>query len=112
MTLSKLSNLGPSLTSRATAPAPWVGSPGVLRGYLAISVEQTMLDRPLLRRVSRTNASEFVLNPRRFLERTFAKLLFQHSVNIGCDRFGFINPCLGGDIDPSDVGGRKIVPLD
>src|SRR5260370_39878420 len=49
MTLSKLSNLGPSLTSRATAPAPWVGSPGEFRGYLAISVEQTMLDLPLLR---------------------------------------------------------------
>src|SRR5207245_10301936 len=49
MTLSKLSNLGSSLTRRATAPAPWVDSPGVFTGYLAMSVEQTMLDLPLAR---------------------------------------------------------------
>src|SRR6266581_4932733 len=49
MTLSKLSNLGSSLTKSATAPAPWVDSPGVFSGYLAMSVEQTMLDLPLAR---------------------------------------------------------------
>src|SRR5438552_17516183 len=51
MTLSKLNNLGSSLTKSATAPAPWVDSPGVFRGYLAISVEQTMLDLTLERPV-------------------------------------------------------------
>src|SRR5437899_13013517 len=49
MTLSKLSNLGSSLTKSATAPAPWVDSPGVFSGYLAMSGEHTMLDLPLAR---------------------------------------------------------------
>src|SRR5437879_3824983 len=45
---SIVSNRGSSLTSKATAPAPWVGSPGLLRGYLAMSVAQMMLFLPLL----------------------------------------------------------------
>src|SRR3989442_2130937 len=48
MTGSIVSNRGSSLTRRATAPAPWVGSPGLSSGYLAISVAQMMLYRPLL----------------------------------------------------------------
>src|SRR5947199_6809321 len=49
ITLSNASSLGFSLMRSATAPAPWVDSPGVFRGYLAMSVEQTMLHLPLLR---------------------------------------------------------------
>src|SRR5438034_10657198 len=49
ITLSNASSLGFYLMRSATAPAPWVVCPGVFRGYLAMSVEQTMLRVPLLR---------------------------------------------------------------
>ena len=48
MTGSIANKRGSSLTRRATAPAPWVGSPGLVSGYLAMSVAQMMLDLPLL----------------------------------------------------------------
>src|SRR5438552_8781215 len=33
-------------------------------------------------------------------------------MNVGCDRFGLINPCLSRDIDSRSVRGREVVTLD
>src|SRR5579864_1565736 len=64
-----------------------------------------------LKRISGAHTSELVFDPRSLFERTLAKFLLQHSMNVGRDRFRLINPGLRSNVDPSYVRRRDMVSL-